>query len=213
MRTVVFDLGQVIVDWAPHGTQIGFLNRSEWEEFVKRTDFWKFNQTLDSGRDLAEARRWFAHRYPDDIAIFDRYIARFHHSIRGAVVGMDAIVSDLKIFSVPTAVLSNWPQDLFHHALEKIPLIHELGPRIVSGEVGLAKPDRRIFALLLRRLGKRPHEIVFIDDNIDNIEVALSMGIDAIHFTSAHALREELVIRRLIPHEGLTQSGVRQVNR
>lgn len=213
MRTVVFDLGQVIVDWDPYLTQKGFLNPAEWDEFINRTDFWKFNHTLDSGRDLSEARRWFNHHYPADIAIFDRYIARFHHSIRGVVPGMEAVVSDLRIFSVPTAVLSNWSQDLFHHALAHIPLIHDLGTRIVSGEVGLAKPDQRIFALLLQRLGKRPHDIVFVDDNIDNIETALGMGIDAIHFTCAQALREELVSRRLIPHESMARWGVGYTNR
>lgn len=126
---------------------------------------------------------------------------------------MTAIIDDLKLFSIPTAVLSNWPQDLFHHAVNNIPLILELGPRIVSGEVGLTKPDRRIFRLLLDRLASRPQDIIFVDDNVDNIEVALSLGIDAIQFTSASVLRTEFVLRRLIPHDSIAESGVRRRNR
>ncbi|MDO5729128.1 MAG: HAD family phosphatase [Actinomycetaceae bacterium] len=202
MTTVVFDLGQVVVDWDPYRTQIGFLSPVEWDEFLTRTDFWAFNQTLDAGRDLSEARQWFARHYPADVCVFDRYVARFPASIRGTVSGIESIINDLRAFSVPTAVLSNWPADLFHYALEQIPIIETLGHRIVSGEVGIVKPDRDIFELLLNQLDLRACNTVFIDDNLDNIEVALRVGIDAIHFTDATALREELVARRLIPHAG-----------
>lgn len=204
MKTVVFDLGQVVVDWDPYRTQLGFLTPVEWDDFLTRTNFWAFNQTLDAGRELSEARRWFARHYPSDVAVFDRYIARFSASIRGTVAGMEEIIGDLKAFSVPTAVLSNWPGELFHHALEQVPIINHLGQRIVSGEVGLAKPERPIFDLLLARLGARAGDIVFIDDNVDNVETALSIGIDALHFRDADSLREELVARRLIPHAGVS---------
>ncbi len=54
---------------------------------------------------------------------------------------------------------------------------------IYSHEVGLAKPDPRIFALTCQRLGLAPAEIIFVDDHQPNIAAARAYGLHAIHFT------------------------------
>lgn len=71
--------------------------------------------------------------------------------------------------------------------------------RIVSGVVGVAKPDPLIFQLLLEKLGAKPGDLIFIDDAVANCSVASQLGIDAIRFENAAQLRTELALRRLIP--------------
>lgn len=205
MRTVVFDLGQVVIKWDPYRAQEGFLTRDEWETFTIRTNFWGVNTCLDAGEPLVNVRAWFARHYPDDVEIFDRYVARYPATLRGPVPGVDEIIDDLKAYGVRTAVLSNWPAELFHHALAHMPSIDRLGMRIVSGEVGVAKPDRRIFELLLTRLASDPKDVVFVDDNVDNVEAATMVGIDAIRFVDANQLRTELTARGLVPTMGLSK--------
>jgi HAD superfamily hydrolase (TIGR01509 family) len=56
----------------------------------------------------------------------------------------------------------------------------------------VAKPDRAIFELTLARLGVRAGEAVFIDDSPGHVEAARALGIRAIHFVTAEALRSEL---------------------
>lgn len=51
---------------------------------------------------------------------------------------------------------------------------------IYSHEVGLAKPDRRIFELTCERLGVRPEEVVFLDDWEPGVLAARELGIHAI---------------------------------
>jgi len=51
-----------------------------------------------------------------------------------------------------------------------------------SGDVGVMKPDPKIYHLALDGLGVRPEEAVFVDDFIENIEGARNLGIHAIHF-------------------------------
>jgi putative hydrolase of the HAD superfamily len=51
-----------------------------------------------------------------------------------------------------------------------------------SSEVGMRKPDPRIYLLTCKRLGVPPTASVFIDDNRDNVEAARAVGIEAIHF-------------------------------
>jgi putative hydrolase of the HAD superfamily len=53
---------------------------------------------------------------------------------------------------------------------------------IYSHEVGMSKPDKRIFHLTWTRLGVKPEELVFVDDHPPNIEAARALGIAAVHF-------------------------------
>jgi HAD superfamily hydrolase (TIGR01509 family) len=55
---------------------------------------------------------------------------------------------------------------------------------IISAEVGMVKPDPRIFHLAVKRLGVQPGEAIFIDDILGNVEAARSEGLDAIQFTN-----------------------------
>lgn len=54
---------------------------------------------------------------------------------------------------------------------------------IYSHEVGLAKPDRRIFELACERLAVRPQEMIFLDDVQAYVEAAREIGIRSILFT------------------------------
>jgi putative hydrolase of the HAD superfamily len=53
---------------------------------------------------------------------------------------------------------------------------------IFSAEVGLAKPDRRIFDLALDRLQVQATETIFVDDFQENVEAARAIGMAGIRF-------------------------------
>jgi len=83
-----------------------------------------------------------------------------------------------------TALLSNSfvgarsrEQERYHFA-EMTDLI------IYSHEVGVAKPEPRIFELTWERLGMRPNDIVFLDDVEANIAAARALGFHAILFSN-----------------------------
>jgi epoxide hydrolase-like predicted phosphatase len=63
---------------------------------------------------------------------------------------------------------------------------------IISAEVGLIKPDPRIYHLALDKLGTRPEESVFLDDVLINIDAARTIGMQGIHFTKPKIALEEL---------------------
>lgn len=54
--------------------------------------------------------------------------------------------------------------------------------KIVSGEVKCRKPDPRIYELALEKAGKTPEECIFIDNKVENLEVAQKLGIGPILF-------------------------------
>lgn len=90
-----------------------------------------------------------------------------------------------------TALLSNSfdgarerEQDRYHFA-EMVDFI------IYSHEVGLAKPDPRIYALTSQQLGVQPQEIVFLDDIERNVAAAAASGFHAIlYHNNAQAIAE-----------------------
>ncbi len=63
---------------------------------------------------------------------------------------------------------------------------------VISGDVGVNKPDRRIFDHLAARFGIEPAATLFIDDSAANVDAAKALGFRAIQFTDATALRREL---------------------
>ncbi len=63
---------------------------------------------------------------------------------------------------------------------------------IISAEVGLAKPDRRIYQLALERLGVEAEQTIFIDDFVENIQGARAVGIHGIHFQEPKSVLDEL---------------------
>jgi epoxide hydrolase-like predicted phosphatase len=69
---------------------------------------------------------------------------------------------------------------------------------IISAEVGLVKPDPRIYHLALERLGVMPAESVFIDDVLPNVEAARLTGMTGIHFIQPEKALEEL--KQLLPN-------------
>jgi putative hydrolase of the HAD superfamily len=66
---------------------------------------------------------------------------------------------------------------------------------IISAEVGVEKPDPRIFQLALDALDAGPSECVFVDDVPQHVEGARAVGIDAFRHTST----EETIARLPVP--------------
>ncbi len=83
-----------------------------------------------------------------------------------------------------TAILSN-AGDLDRQVFNEAYGIEDLVDKvIISAEVGLAKPDPRIFKLALDLFSLQPAETIFVDDLLVNVEAAEKVGIRAIQFHS-----------------------------
>jgi len=91
-----------------------------------------------------------------------------------------------------TAVLSNAWDDLREVLTNQWKIADAFDSITISGEEGVKKPDLAIYKISLNRLGVMPAEAVFIDDFIENIQSATSLGIHTIHFTSPQKALSEL---------------------
>ena len=89
-------------------------------------------------------------------------------------------------------LLSNAWNDLRQVMQERFHFDGLFDDLVISAEVGLAKPDPRIFRLAVERLGVQPAEAIFIDDVLANVEAARGVGLQAIHYRDNPQLFEAL---------------------
>nr|WP_320146658.1 HAD-IA family hydrolase [uncultured Anaeromusa sp.] len=80
------------------------------------------------------------------------------------------------------ALLSNDISEWSAYLREKYDLNQYFEEIVISGDVGLRKPDKAIYELLLRRLQCRPENSVFIDDRQKNLIPAMRAGMKTIQF-------------------------------
>jgi epoxide hydrolase-like predicted phosphatase len=91
-----------------------------------------------------------------------------------------------------TAIISNAMPGLMALLTGKHPIADAFDVIIGSGDVGVAKPDAAIYQLALDKLGRQPQEAIFIDDSLRNVQGALAVGMQAIHYRAGMDLIAEL---------------------
>ena len=94
---------------------------------------------------------------------------------------MLALFRNLKTSGVPTGLLSNswgggYPSELFPDMFDAV---------VISAEVGMRKPEPRIFQHVAELLGLPPQECVFIDDIQANITAAEQIGFTGVLHNAA----------------------------
>ena len=108
--------------------------------------------------------------------------------------GVSEIIRSLK-GKKKLGLISNTNPLHFDYILSKFPVIRIFDKWILSHEVGFKKPDVHIFQKAMEWASVEPGKILLIDDMKKHVEVAVSLGMQGIHFISADQLREELYIK------------------
>ncbi|NUT09940.1 MAG: HAD family phosphatase [Nonomuraea sp.] len=104
------------------------------------------------------------------------------------VDAMYDMLRDVRKNGVKTCLLSNsWSNSYPRHEWDGL-----FDAVVISGEVGMRKPEERIFRHALDQLGLPGEECVFIDDIEANIQAARALGIIGIHHRDADTTIAEL---------------------
>jgi len=92
-----------------------------------------------------------------------------------------------------TGLLSNAWSGARNMLTQFYPCLDAFDASIFSAEVHVAKPDARIYEMILSRLDVKPAESIFVDDFIENIDAANQLGIHGIHFRSPEQARKDIM--------------------
>ncbi|TQF66070.1 HAD-IA family hydrolase [Rhodococcus spelaei] len=107
---------------------------------------------------------------------------------------LSGIIADLRGRGVRTAILSNDPGGSAGIALRGFGGGRLVDEVVLSGDVGLAKPDPRIFRLTAHRLGLSPEDCVFVDDLAANVRGAVDAGMVGVRHVDPQTTAGELCI-------------------
>lgn len=198
-KNVIFDLGMVLIDWDPTLTFADvFTTRDAAQDWLDKIGFHDWNRLQDGGRSF---RAGLAAAQADHGVLADPlkdYLAGFPISIEKPVPGSWEILESLVARDVPLFAITNWSADTWPAALELYPRLAQVFRDIVvSGQVGFLKPQPQIYRLLMDRNALEPGACIFIDDNADNVAGAKALGMDAVQFTGADQLAQDLAERGL----------------
>jgi 2-haloacid dehalogenase len=191
---VVFDVGGVLIDWDPRHLYRKLFSGDEraMEHFLANVCTHDWNRCQDAGRSFAEGARLLKLQHPDKAELIDAYGTRFDEMMAGPITGAVEILAELRDRGTPLYALSNFSAETFPPALERFDFLRWFHGMVISGEVGVIKPDPRIYEITLKRFAIDPHRAVYIDDVAANADAARPFGIHSIHFTTPSALRAEL---------------------
>lgn len=199
MRTLIFDFGGVLVQWDPRLVYRRFIDDDEAiARFFDEVGFFAWNLEQDRGRPWSEAVSQLSARFPHHRDLIRAYDERWEESIVGPIEGTVRILERLHARNVPLVGLTNWSPEKFALTRGRYEFFTLFDDIIVSGEIGMVKPDPAIFEWTLRRIGRDASECSFIDDSRHNVDAAAAMGLDAIHFRSPAQLEEELQRRGIL---------------
>ena len=93
---------------------------------------------------------------------------------------------------VPVHVLSN-AHDCFMDDMRDLGVLGAFDGFTYSAEMGLAKPDPAAYLEALGRIGLPANRCVFVDDRMENVDAARSVGIPAFAFTTSSAFEDALL--------------------
>ncbi len=184
MKAVVFDLGNVLVEWTP----LAVLS----EEFMAETDFFSWNTELDRGASFADTMERLRTEFPHHVAHTDAFNERWPETLGSVIQETVDVVDSLKAAGVRCFVLSNSSAETVPRSELLTELLTKFDGVLLSGEVRLLKPDLAIFRAAEERFCLDPYSTWFVDDNEANAEAATAAGWHGIHFTDPAALKPVL---------------------
>ena len=197
---VVFDIGNVLLRWDRGNLfRKRFDDEARMERFLSTALDMDFVSHTDIAPDFADAVEARAKAYPefaDELRLFHE---RWIETIGGPIEENVALLRRLKNAGRAVHALSNFATETFALAEAQYDFLSEFDTRVISGHVGVVKPDPRIYEILFDRVGRQPSELLFIDDLIANVRASEAAGMPAIHFRPGIDLESELIARGALP--------------
>jgi 2-haloacid dehalogenase/putative hydrolase of the HAD superfamily len=197
--TLLWDIGNVIVRWNPRTLfDKIFPEPAACDRFLSHVCTMDWHLAHDRGVSFADNRVELIARHPEHAQAIIAWGDRWWEMFSGVIPETEAAIECLHARGVPQFGLSNMSPETFHGTVAMSPAFECLDSILISGEAGLLKPDPALFQLACDRFGFEPADVLFVDDNAQNIAAASALGFDTHHFTDPVALLPALEKRGLL---------------
>lgn len=151
----------------------GYVNREEW--YASLIESWNWQNA------------------PSNVTLANHYDTKFgDHNV--IFPDSEKLLRELKVRGYIVGVITNGPSYLQNHKMDTSGLRPYCDIVVVSGDVGVHKPDSALFTYTADKLGLKAEECVYVGDHpINDIQGALSAGMRAIRMNFGWFKDKDLV--------------------
>ena len=194
-KTIIFDLGGVLIDWSPEYVYLkefrGDRQKMAW--FLNKICAWEWNMNQDAGYPLQQATEDRVAMFPEHEDLIRMYYGRWEEMLGFAHEDTLEILKELTEHpDYRVYALTNWSGETWPKAIAKFPWLQWFEGIVVSGDEKMRKPHPEIYQLILDRYSIEAETAIFIDDSLPNVAGSEALGITGIHFSGAQKLRTDL---------------------
>ncbi len=179
----IFDLGNVFMrtTYDEPFEVWGRYSGSTAAELVERFEMDEHFQRYERGE--LDSSSYFQH-FNEQMALDieeDRIVEGWNSIFDGIHESVQTSIVEIKKRS-PVVALSNTNRAHVDAALSLYRKEFDLFDNLYfSCDIGMRKPEERIYRYVLRECGVAPSEAVFFDDSLTNVEAARAIGIESVH--------------------------------
>jgi len=199
IHTVVLDVGGVLIDWNPRYLYRTIIpEEEEMDRFLSEVCTPEWHAQHDLGVSYEDTIPALVAAHPEWADEIRAWSERFDEMYGGVFDGTVDLLRELHRRRVPLVASTNWGTESWMRANARYEFLDFFDGALVSGEVGIAKPDRAFFELLIEAFRLVPERTLYVEDNIANLRAAADKGFVAHHFVSSAALEMDLRRHSLI---------------
>ena len=201
IKNVIFDCGNVLINYDEHYICSFFAdNEEDIGILAKIAMSRKYWDAFDAGTlDTEVYKKEVKNEIPERLFAAACGICDKWTSHCPPVEGMRELVREIKGKGTPLYLLSNFNQRLRAETDIVFPELNIFDGLVISGEIGMVKPNEEIYRYLLNKYSLVPEECIFIDDNKNNIAACEKIGINGYLFDGdVKKLREYLLVNGII---------------
>lgn len=192
VKWLMFDLGGVLAEYVGAERIRAWMGRetTAWE--IGR--MWLYSPAVRAFESGKISPVIFAYNIIEELGLHvhpDDFLKEFPDFVTGYFPGAEELLATLASH-YPLAMLSNTNSPQWDKLCRNSYTEHLFRKVFLSFRTGFLKPDREAYLNVIEKLGCEPEEILFFDDNPDNVRGALNAGIEAVHVLGFEDMRDKI---------------------
>lgn len=125
----------------------------------------------------------------------------------GPIHGSVDLLMEVKSQGYAVYSITNMSLEHFNDLKTEYPFLRLFDGVVISGNLGLMKPDPKIFLHLLNQFNLNPSETLFIDDKASNVHGAIAAGMYGVKFENPRQLEETFENYKILSFEETDEQG------
>ena len=201
MKAIILDWGGVvIIDGFKHAVPALSKKLGASEEDIYKAYLATINPNYVRGT-IKPEERWKAFFNQLGVHCPLKEFLTVVHTVYQPIKGTIELIPKLKQ-SYKVGILSNQSEDTLIYLKERYPTLFKLFDFYVwSCELGISKPDHRIFEKAAQAAQASPEACLYVDDQDKFLEKAKSLGFHTLKFQSPEQFKQALILGKLLKED------------